>query len=171
MSGSTRTVGVVLIALGILLGMLAAVWLVSGVAEENLRRSGLMLGLAVTGVLVLPLLGGGVVLLVRGRSELGHGRDISNQKRLLNMIQTQGRISLAEAAIELDLDRDTLRSYVYDLVGKKLFSGYVNWDQGMLYSAGAARMSAGSCPNCGAKLEMAGKGVVLCPYCGTETFT
>ena len=171
MLASTRTVGLVLIVVGILLAALAAVWLVSGVAEESLRRSGLMLGLAVTGVLVLPLLGGGVILLLRGRRELGHLTDISKQKRLLNMIQTQGHISVAEAAIELDVDRDTLKSYLYDLVGKKLFSGYVNWDQGMLYSAAAASMSAGSCPNCGAKLEMAGKGVILCPYCGTETFT
>lgn len=130
-----------------------------------------MLGLAVTGVLVLPLLGGGVVLLLRGRSEISDMTDIRKQKHLLNMIQTQGRISLAEAAIELDVGRDTLKRYVYDLVGKKLFTGYVNWDQGMLYSSGAASMSAGSCPNCGAKLEMAGKGVVLCPYCGAETFT
>jgi uncharacterized protein (DUF983 family) len=26
------------------------------------------------------------------------------------------------------------------------------------------------CPNCGAQLELAGKGLIVCPYCGTEVF-
>ena len=26
------------------------------------------------------------------------------------------------------------------------------------------------CPNCGGKLELAGKGIVTCPYCGVQIF-
>jgi len=171
MSGRSRIAGLALMATGIALGVLASAWLVSGVAEESLRRSGLILGLVLVGVLVLPLMGGGVILLLRGHSEESHRSEIVNQKRLLNMIQTQGQISVAEAAIELDVDRETLRRYVYDLVGKGLFTGYINWDQGMLYSSVGADARNDSCPNCGAKLEMAGKGTLRCPYCGTEIFT
>ena len=129
-----------------------------------------MLGLVIVTVLVLPLLGGGIFLILKSRSEAGHMAELQKEKRLLNLLQTQGQISLGEAAIELDVSRETLKSYVYDLVGKQLFSGYVNWDQGMLYSSSAASMGSGTCPNCGGKLEFAGKGVTQCPYCGIEIF-
>ncbi len=170
MSGSTRIVGTILIAAGIIIGLVLVAWLVAGVAEENLTRSGLILGLAVVGVLALPLIGGGIILLVKARGESARMAELKNEKRLMNMIQTQGQISLAEAAIELDVSRETLKRYLYDLVGKQLFSGYVNWDQDMLFSSTASNMGAGTCPHCGGKLESAGKGVIHCPYCSTEIF-
>ena len=95
---------------------------------------------------------------------------LEKEKALLNMIQTQGQVSLGEAAIELDVSRDALKRYLYDLVGKQLFTGYVNWDDGMLYASAVSTVSSGSCPNCGGKLELTGKGVVRCPYGGAEIF-
>lgn len=170
MSGSTRAVGIILIVAAIVLGVALGGWLLSGFAEENLRRSGLMLGLVIVAVLVLPLLGGGALLILKGRGEARHMAELQKEKRLLNMIRTQGQVSLGEAAIELDVSRETLKRYLYDLVGKQLFSGYVNWDQDMLYSSDASNMGTGTCPSCGGKLESAGKGVIHCPYCGTEIF-
>ena len=46
----------------------------------------------------------------------------------------------------------------------------MNWDRGELVSAEAAQIKDDTCPNCGGKLELAGKGLVRCPYCGTETY-
>ena len=64
-----------------------------------------------------------------------------------------------------------MRDAVYRVAGKNLLSGYVNWQEQKLYSADAAKLAAaGTCPNCGGKLELAGKGVIRCPYCGTEIF-
>jgi DNA-directed RNA polymerase subunit RPC12/RpoP len=63
-----------------------------------------------------------------------------------------------------------VRTYIYDLIGKDLFRGYVNWDRGELVSAEAAQIKDGTCPNCGGRLELAGKGLVRCPYCGTEIY-
>jgi DNA-directed RNA polymerase subunit RPC12/RpoP len=56
-------------------------------------------------------------------------------------------------------------------VGKDLFSGAVNWKNGVLFSKEASQLKTDQrCPNCGAKLELVGKGLVICPYCGTEVF-
>ena len=83
---------------------------------------------------------------------------------------TRGRVSIPDLAIEGNLTRDQVRDYIYDLIGKDLFRGYVNWDKGELVSAEAAQIKDGTCPNCGGQLELAGKGLVRCPFCGTETY-
>ena len=57
------------------------------------------------------------------------------------------------------------------LVGRGLFSGYVDWNKGVLYSVEASQLQGRqTCPNCGAPLELAGKGLIKCPYCGAEIF-
>ncbi|MDQ7028832.1 MAG: hypothetical protein Q9O62_03195 [Ardenticatenia bacterium] len=96
---------------------------------------------------------------------------VAKQRQLLNMIETQGEVRISEAALALDVPREVVQQYIYDLVGKGLFTGYINWDDGVLYARQARLLrDQGTCPNCGGKLELAGKGVVRCPYCGTEIF-
>jgi ribosomal protein L37AE/L43A len=70
---------------------------------------------------------------------------------------------------------DQIKKYVYDLVGKGLFTGYVDWKAGRLISQDATLLAnkirdTGKCPNCGAPLSLAGKGLVKCDYCGAEFF-
>jgi hypothetical protein len=78
---------------------------------------------------------------------------------------------LSDAAVEMQVPREEIKNWVYRLVGLGVFSGYVNWDDGILFSKQASELrSLQSCAKCGGKLEMAGKGVIKCPYCGTEYF-
>ena len=121
-------------------------------------------------VLVAPLVGGGAFLLTKGRQEAAELAEVAKQRAVLNMVQTRGQVRVADIALELDLTLDQVRTYVHDLVGKGLFSGYINWDEGLLYSRDAAQLRGNSCPNCGGEVELAGKGVVRCPYCGSEVF-
>jgi DNA-directed RNA polymerase subunit RPC12/RpoP len=109
-------------------------------------------------------------LIVQGRSEEAAIAEVQKEKRLLNMVATQGEVSIGEAALELDVSRDQIKAWVYDLVGKGLFSGYINWDDGLLISRRAAELRGNKCPNCGGQVELSGKGVVSCPYCGSEIF-
>jgi DNA-directed RNA polymerase subunit RPC12/RpoP len=86
------------------------------------------------------------------------------------MVQTQGKVDIANASIELGSTRDEVRELIRNLVGKQLFSGYVDWDGGVLYSVEASKIKDGTCPKCGGKIELAGKGIVKCAYCGSEVF-
>jgi DNA-directed RNA polymerase subunit RPC12/RpoP len=87
------------------------------------------------------------------------------------MVMTKGQVSIADIALEMDMSVDQVKAWVYDLVGKGLFSGYVNWNDGILYSKQASQIrEGGKCPNCGGQLTLAGKGVVTCQYCGTDIF-
>ena len=170
MVGQGRTVGCILIVIAVIIAAVAAVWLFSGLSEEKVQRTGFLLGLALVAVLVLPLLGGGAFLLVRGRGEAQQFAEVQKQKKILNIIQTQGQVDVAEVAIEMDLTRDQVREHIYDLVGKGLFTGYINWDEGVLYARQASEMRSTKCPNCGGVRQVVGKGTVKCPYCGSELF-
>jgi len=173
-TGQGKLVGIILIFVGAACGALYLVWGVLNLAgkEGGLGITGFVLGLAVVFlVVVAPLVGGGVYLFIRGRREEAEYAGVAKEKKLLNMVQTQGQVKVTEVALELDSTRDQVKEYLYDVVGKGLFTGYVNWKDGMLYSKEASQMKGGAkCPNCGAKLELAGKGVITCPYCGTDIF-
>lgn len=170
MVGQGRIVGTILILVGLIIALVVSLWLFSGVAEGRLRFSGFALGFALLLILALPLLGGGAFLFIRGGAEARAFAEVEREKRLLNMVQTQGQLRVSEAALEMNLSRDQVKEYIYDLVGKGLFTGYINWDEGVLYAKQAREMRTTKCPHCGGEREMVGRGVVKCPYCGTELF-
>jgi DNA-directed RNA polymerase subunit RPC12/RpoP len=172
MSSSGRTIGLILIVAGLGLGVIVTAWLVSGMNEGNLQGSGAIFGILFAFlILVAPLVGAGVYFLSRGRAEDKAYERVREQRRLLDMLTTRGQLSIVDIALELGLSREELENDLYDLVGKGLFTGAVDWRKGVLYSVEASQLEAEqTCPNCGGKLELAGKGLVKCPYCGAEIF-
>lgn len=159
-----------MIVAGILIFVAVAAFLGVGLANRQLGTAGLALGIVLILIVVLPIVGVGVLIFIKGGQEAVEMAEVAREKRLLNMVTTQGKVSLAEAALDLKLTRDQVKSYVYDLVGKGLFTGYVNWKDGLLFSKQASQMPKDKCPNCGGQLELAGKGTVVCPFCGSEIF-
>ena len=171
MSGTGKTVGMIMIVSGIVGWLVWVAILVSALSAEKISPLTLVLWSGV-GLVVwaLPLVGVGGFLFVKGRQEAAAFAEVEKEKRVLNMVLTQGQVRVAEAALELNATRDQVKEWIYDLVGKGLFTGYINWDEGVLYSKQASELETNKCPNCGGQLELAGKGVVGCPYCGTEIF-
>jgi len=162
----TRIIGIVLLVIG--LGF--ASWLATGLAEATKAgepTSGYVLGLV---LFSLPWFAVSIYLLLSSKGQIKEQSKADKQRMILSAVMTRGRVSVADLAIECDLTRDQVREYVYDIIGKDLFRGFVNWDKGELVSAEAAQIKADTCPNCGGKVELAGKGLVRCPYCGTETY-
>lgn len=170
MVGQGRTTGLILILLAIILIVAAGLYLFSGLAEHRLTTSGFMLGLLLALILALPLMGTGIFLLVRGRGEAQQLAQATQEKKILNIVRTHGKADIADVALEMNLTRDQIKEHIYDLVGKGLFTGYINWNEGVLYAREAAEMQTTKCPNCGGVRELVGKGIVKCPYCGSELF-
>ena len=157
-----RIIGVVLIIVS--LGV--DTWLAAALASGT-SATGVALGFVVAS---LPFLAYGIYLLMTSRGEVRSESKADKQRTILSAVMTRGRVSVADIAIECNLTREQVRDHIYDLIGKDLFRGYVNWDKGELVSAEAAHIKEDTCPNCGGKVELAGKGLVRCPYCGTETY-
>lgn len=166
-----RTIGLILIAVGVIGCLILTLLMGSYVANDELGTSAAILGFGLgAAVLILPL-GAGVFMLWKGQQEVAAGAQAQKQRQLLNMVKTRGQVAISDLAIEMNSSRDEVQNMLHDLVGKGLFSGYVNWDEGMLYSRQASELrDRNTCEVCGGQLELAGHGVIRCPYCGTEYF-
>ena len=172
MPGQGRTIGIILIVVSVLALLVAAALLIAQVSTGEATVTGALLGiLLVLIIFVLPLGGGGFYLLAKGRQEVTEFAEVAKQKKILNMVLAQGKVTLSDVALELNTPIDQVEDMVRDLVGKNLFSGAINWQDGVLYSKQASEMKADrKCPNCGGQVELAGKGVIKCPFCGAEVF-
>ncbi|MCC7446948.1 MAG: hypothetical protein IT324_05990 [Anaerolineae bacterium] len=164
-----RLIGIILIVVGIVIGFVAAVWLFT---NEGLTGPGRILGLGIALlVLVAPLVGGGIYLASMGGKESRQQIDAAQQRKLLNIVQTRGEVKLDDMVLEMQLPRDRIKDMIYSLVGLGVFSGYINWNEGVLYSSEASKLrDLKQCPNCGGEITLTGKGVARCRFCGTEFF-
>ena len=98
-------------------------------------------------------------------------RFADKEQQLVATVYERGRTALFDLARELGLSEDRLRQLLYDALEHRRFNGYVDWHRGTVFSADARRLREGrQCPNCGGSMDLAGGGVIACPYCRTEVF-
>ncbi len=167
-----RILGLILIAGGVIVGIIITALMLVYYQEGSLTGGAATLGLVLGYlILVLPQLGLGVFLLWKGQQEAAVTAKASQQRELLSIVKSRGQIDISEVAIEMHTSKDNVHDMLHELVGMGLYSGYINWDEGILYSRQASQLrDLTQCEHCGGQLELAGKGVIQCPYCGTEYF-
>lgn len=166
-----KTVGGILIGVGLVIFIVVAMFIGSGIGTGQVGVAGAVLGIGLFGVLPLLLLGGGgLYLFMKGQGEAREMAEVRKKERLLGIIQAQGKVSLSTMMLESKMSRDDVKTAIYDLVNLGLFSGYIDWQSQTFYSQDASRVGSNKCPNCGGVRELVGKGVVKCPYCGVELF-
>ncbi len=162
-----KTIGMILAGIGGAVLLLAGAWALVSQMAAGAKILAVFFGLVISA----PLIGVGLVLYNKGTVEAGEAKTIAKQRKLLNMVMTQGKVNIADATLELQQTRDETKALIYDLIGKQLFTGYVNWEDGILFSADASKIKeGGACPKCSGQLTLAGKGIIKCPYCGSEVF-
>lgn len=167
-----RTLGFILLAGGTLVAIVIGALMVIYSREGSLTGGAAMLGFVLGfGVLVLPQWAAGIYFLASGKREQESAARASDLRELLGIVKTRGKVHVDDLAIELKASRDNVHDMIHELVGMGLYSGYINWDEGMLYSSEASELrQLERCRHCNGQLELAGKGVIRCPYCGTEYY-
>ena len=172
MLGSGRTVGLVVIAGGVLFActgvMLTA--LTVGV-RSNMAAGWMVTGIILSLVIPYPIIRFGVHRFRRGQRILQELSTIKKQKKLLIMVGDQGKVNIHEVARALKVDSDEVKHLVYDLVGKELFHGYINWENSVLYSKHAVLLQGAThCPSCGGAQHFSGRGIIQCRHCKAQVF-
>ena len=167
-----KTLGIILIAGGTLVGLIIAwlgtVYLREGSLTAGAATLGVALGLI---VLALPQIGFGIYLWVKGGQTETELAQIKKQRQLISIIKTEGQIHLDDLVLEMQSSKQDVKHMIHHLVDMGLHSGYVNWDEGVLYSLEANHLRMmGHCAHCNGELKLAGKGISQCPYCNTEYF-
>ncbi|MCA9950281.1 MAG: hypothetical protein KDE48_11590 [Anaerolineales bacterium] len=167
-----RILGLILIAGGIIVAIIITALMLVYYNEGSLTGGAATLGLVLGYlILVLPQLGFGIFLLWKGQQETAVAAKANKQRQLLDIVKSRGQIDISEVAIEMQTSKDAVHDMLHQLVGMGLYSGYINWDEGVLYSREASQLrDLTKCEHCGGQVELAGKGVIQCPYCGTEYF-
>jgi hypothetical protein len=164
-------IGIILMIVGIVVFFgCSAVSFFSTRSVETGGSGGFVLGVVISLFVAIPLVGGGFFLKIRSRAEAAAQTHQARQRKILDMVKTRGQVDLSDLVFELNANTDQVRDDIYKLVGLGLFTGYVNWDKGVLYSQDASQLTGNTCPNCGGEQAFAGKGVIACQYCGAEIF-
>ncbi len=170
MRGGGRIVGLAMMIGGmvVLLGFL--VWGFTALGSD-VSAQGLSIGFFLALLIIAPLIGVGFYLFRKGQQEQSDFVQAGKEKKILNMVLTQGQVTIQEMMVALSEPREVIEDAIRHVVGKQLFSGAINWDKGVLYSVESQQLTDGrKCPNCGGELEFAGKGLIRCPWCGSEVF-
>ena len=171
MVGGGKIVGLGLMIGSVVLFIAFAAWAGTALMSAETSSGGMVLGLVLALVVLTPIFGIGAYLFRSGTVEQSQYAVVQQERRILNMVLTQGQVTVGELVAELQQPRDVVEDMIRDLVGKQLFSGAINWEKGVLYSVESQALTNGrKCPNCGGELEFAGKGLIVCPYCGSEVF-
>ncbi len=88
---------------------------------------------------------------------------------LLILVRDRGQMTLNELSERLNAPVDLVQSWIYQLVQMGSFKGYINWDQGRLYSTHASKLAdTGRCPACGGALKPGPDSSIYCQHCGCE---
>jgi hypothetical protein len=168
---SGRLMGFLLIGAGLAVALIGILYLGSSMADGRLRLTGAVLGGGFLAIVVLPLIGAGIFMLVRSGREAAEDAKALELRRILDAVKSRGQIPISDLVLELGSSRDDVQKEIHALVGMGLFTGFINWDEGVLYSQDASALrELDKCKNCGGQLKLVGKGVVTCPYCGMEYF-
>ncbi|GIL12442.1 MAG: hypothetical protein BroJett038_11620 [Chloroflexota bacterium] len=166
-----RLVGIILIVVGFGVAVIAGLWLAFQVSSESLSGGGALVGAGIAFIPVALLVGFGIYMFVQGGKEAEEESSMQKQRRLLDIVKSRGQVSVPDVAMEMQISVEVVKDLVHQLVGLQVFSGYVNWQDGVLYSSDASKLrELEKCKNCGGEISLAGKGVVTCKFCGTEYF-
>jgi DNA-directed RNA polymerase subunit RPC12/RpoP len=171
MIGGGRTVGAALMLVSVVLFIAFGAWATVALTSNETSSGGLAIGIVLALAVLGPVFGIGVYVFRKGTAEQADFANVQQEKKILNMVLTQGKVTMGELVAELEAPRESIEDMIRNLVGKQLFSGAINWEKGILYSVESQELTADrKCPNCGGELTFAGKGLVVCPYCGSEVF-
>lgn len=88
--------------------------------------------------------------------------------RLFTILKDRQEMSFAEIGEALGVSEQEAHLAVRHLITKKLFTGYVNWAEGIVYPRPDMTFEEATCPACGSVVKTTPRGTKKCAACGAE---
>lgn len=165
---TNQRIGVALSGIGFALALFASWWLAS--------RGGALIdvlgGALIAFVPVALFFGAGFYLYFRPEHEVQDATTSMNKQRdLVDILRRDGQSNFGELAQELEVSQEAVVSMVQQLGELGVFSGYVDWQQNIVYASHPqALRTLQNCRVCGQPIQLVGEGMVPCPHCQTDYF-
>src|SRR5712692_5907680 len=105
MVGSGKLAGLILIGIAVIVELLAVLWLFGNVAEGKLQPAAFVLGIGLAQVRAVPMFAGGGFLIIKGRQEAADFAEMDKERRILDIVQTQGKVKISDLALQLKQTR------------------------------------------------------------------
>ncbi len=162
-----RALGIGLILTGAVWALLWGGWVAAQHAQGRLDLAAALLGLLLFALLPTAVSWvAAAVVLIRARRRGGQEADADLEVRIAEAVRTRGVVRLGQLATEWGVEETVLRRALEQLVGLNLLAGNVDWERGEITAPFAGVHEA--CSHCGGQLEPAGKGLLVCRYCGSH---
>lgn len=133
---------------GFIIIALAGINLASQITRPGADAGNLILGALLTLAFAVPFLGYGMfayALHAQDEPEPEES-DVAIQRRIVEFVNAHGMTTFPTLAEELNLDEQRIRDLVLDLLQLRIFGGFVDWDQGILYARNAAQLNDSNQP-------------------------
>ena len=132
---------VVMIGLGFTIAVLIGLWLAFQVAAGYALLE--QLSIALIGFVPSALLAGyGTYQYIQAGEEPDEIPliDVRQQRELVDLIHERGMITITEAAQVLDISERDVKDAIRQLFELEIFTGYVDWDNNVVYSQRTKRL-------------------------------
>lgn len=165
-----RLIGIVVTVIGFVVAVVAGLWIASQ-AASGLSSSGALLGAGVAFVPVALLVGFGIYMYTRNGSEPEVQSEMEQQRLLLDIIGARGQMSMDALASEMNVTDAVIRGHLDQLVSLQVFSGYINWETGLVGAASAESLRVlDRCLVCSSPLSLKSTSGAQCSACKTDYF-
>lgn len=167
-----RRQGSVAIALGFVLTVIAGL-ILAFLANDTLDTFQLLISAGIVFVLVAPIFGFGIYRYASSAQAEAHlvADEMEKPRQLLDILKANGQADLETLSRELGSSADEIKAMIDDLISLELFSGIINWDEGIIALIDPNVLKLiDTCKNCHNPISMKESGVTICPHCGTQYY-
>src|SRR4051812_47688423 len=112
-----RLVGILLTIAGIVVAVLAGLWIATQVSTGQMRSDSAFVAAALAFIPVALLVGFGIYMYVQGSSQAEEESVMHKQRELLDIVKSRGQVSVNDLALEMNASVDSVKSMVHQLVG------------------------------------------------------
>jgi hypothetical protein len=114
--------------------VLAGLFLAVQVTNDRMDVKGVLVGAVLAFIPVALLAGTGIYLYVKSAPEEVETVSFTRKQReLIDLLRSQGKITIPDAAHELEVPVEQIHEMVDDLLQLQIFPGHVDWEEGVLY--------------------------------------